>query len=447
MPNLTPFHLDLRFKEVVPQQDGSLVLRGYASTYETDRDREAVTPEALKKAVAQYLANPILLLQHDPDKPIGKITSATVDDKGLFVEALVSPPVAEWAREAYQKIKDGVFRAFSIGGLFQKLKNAIIGMDLMEISVVSVPANPTALFEVAEKSAKLGASPADVPGVKAGGNLTALLDYWREQMGGGEGQEGDFDACVEALSKHDEIDDPKALCAWLHQQATGSSPGHAPGENAAKVRHRKQLPAGPVAATGEDGDAPEGSYEDLHQDLMRAAWQMFGTQVNCGYGCSCCQSTYADPYGPIGGYGCGCGMNSMGGNCCPCALQINATFPTFTIVQVCDGADIDYYQVEYTLGADGEPVLGTYREVQLAYVPGAPDDEKHIVIADGKVIQLPRNLRRNGAGAAVGQKHPARLTKVQHDKLSAALKVVSEVFAELESKLDEQTEEEPAKAR
>lgn len=73
------------------------------------------------------------------------------------------------------------------------------------------------------------------PEVKAKeGDLDALLDYWRGQMGGGQGEAGDFDACVAALSKHPEIDNPEALCAWLHHEVTGAWPGHAPAEEEAK---------------------------------------------------------------------------------------------------------------------------------------------------------------------------------------------------------------------
>jgi hypothetical protein len=61
--------------------------------------------------------------------------------------------------------------------------------------------------------------------IKAG-NLEALLDYWRDRFDGGH--PGDFDECVSTLN--DKVDDPPALCAWLHHEATGYWPGQAPGE-------------------------------------------------------------------------------------------------------------------------------------------------------------------------------------------------------------------------
>jgi len=62
------------------------------------------------------------------------------------------------------------------------------------------------------------------------GNLEALLDYWKDRFDGGH--PGDFDDCVDTLT--DKVDNPQALCAWLHHEATGYWPGHAPSEESDK---------------------------------------------------------------------------------------------------------------------------------------------------------------------------------------------------------------------
>jgi hypothetical protein len=61
-----------------------------------------------------------------------------------------------------------------------------------------------------------------------------LLRYWTEGAGADAinwGEDGDFDRCVDLLSKYVDDSVVKGLCANLHMQATGASPGHAPGES------------------------------------------------------------------------------------------------------------------------------------------------------------------------------------------------------------------------
>jgi HK97 family phage portal protein len=74
--------------------------------------------------------------------------------------------------------------------------------------------------------------PADAgqPAAKGGkrGNVAALQKYWNNRFG--EGKPGDFDACVSTLRGKPGIDNPDALCAWWHKEATGFWPGHAPAE-------------------------------------------------------------------------------------------------------------------------------------------------------------------------------------------------------------------------
>jgi len=66
--------------------------------------------------------------------------------------------------------------------------------------------------------------------VELKGNLATLMNYWHKRMGNGGGQGGDYMACVNALTGKPHIDDAHALCAWIHVQATGKTPGHAANE-------------------------------------------------------------------------------------------------------------------------------------------------------------------------------------------------------------------------
>lgn len=131
-------------------------IEGYASTKDKDRGHDIVDPQAFKNALDLYMTNPIVLLQHNMNKPIGVVTEATIDENGLYIKARITQDV-DWVISA---IKNGVLRAFSIG---YKIKdnefleeetsdgrdyaNIIKDLELFEISVVSVPMNAYSLMK------------------------------------------------------------------------------------------------------------------------------------------------------------------------------------------------------------------------------------------------------------------------------------------------------------
>jgi hypothetical protein len=53
---------------------------------------------------------------------------------------------------------------------------------------------------------------------KQRGNIENIIAAWGAWA-------GSFDKCVDALSGKEGIEDPKALCAWLHHEAEGTWPG------------------------------------------------------------------------------------------------------------------------------------------------------------------------------------------------------------------------------
>ncbi len=133
-------------------QEQSIFIEGYASTVDRDRSGDIVSAAAWSKGLENYLKNPIILAQHDYDDPIGRMVEHKVDSKGLWIKARISA-----AAEVYGLIKDKVLTAFSIG--FRVLDAdydqeadvfMIKELELMEISVVSVPCNQNTLFSLAK---------------------------------------------------------------------------------------------------------------------------------------------------------------------------------------------------------------------------------------------------------------------------------------------------------
>ena len=149
------FHWSSTFKALNEDDDGSVNIKGYASTNHSDRAGDCIDHEAWTKngGLDNFKGNPIILFNHDYNKPIGRATSLEVTDKGLELGAKISKS----AGDIKDLIKDGVLGAFSVGFRVKdadylketdgyKIKDA----ELFEVSVVSVPCNQAAMFSIAK---------------------------------------------------------------------------------------------------------------------------------------------------------------------------------------------------------------------------------------------------------------------------------------------------------
>lgn len=132
---------------------------GYGSVFGVvDSYRERVEKGAFVESLKKKM--PKLLLQHRPDRVIGKFLEAYEDEKGLYVKGRLNLNVQD-AREAYHLIKDGSFSGMSIGfnvrqheveketGVVKLLK-----IDLWEVSLVTFPANEDANVESVKTAPK-----------------------------------------------------------------------------------------------------------------------------------------------------------------------------------------------------------------------------------------------------------------------------------------------------
>ena len=149
------FNLTSTFKTHT-EKDGSASIRGMASTSDFDRAGDSISPDAWNKSggLNNFKKNPIILFNHDYDRPIGRATGLDVTDKGLELEAKISKSAPDGVCDL---VKDGVLGAFSVGF---RVKDAdyieetdglmIKDAELFEVSVVSVPCNQAATFSLAK---------------------------------------------------------------------------------------------------------------------------------------------------------------------------------------------------------------------------------------------------------------------------------------------------------
>ena len=147
------FNLTSVFK-AQPTDDGTVKIQGYASTNDTDRAGDVIEKDAwLQGGLDNFKNNPILLFNHDYNTPIGKATGLEVTDRGLKIDGIISKSAGKIA----DMVKEGILGAFSVGF---RVKDAdyieetdglrIKDAELFEVSVVSVPANQSAVFSVAK---------------------------------------------------------------------------------------------------------------------------------------------------------------------------------------------------------------------------------------------------------------------------------------------------------
>jgi HK97 family phage prohead protease/HK97 family phage major capsid protein len=149
------FNLTSTFKALEQDDDGSVTISGYASTKDFDRAGDSISAEAWTKGgLANFEKNPIILFNHNYDKPIGRAIGLKVTDQGLEMKAKISKSAPDHVAEL---VKEGILGAFSVGF---RVKDAdyiketdglmIKDAELFEVSVVSVPCNQAATFSLAK---------------------------------------------------------------------------------------------------------------------------------------------------------------------------------------------------------------------------------------------------------------------------------------------------------
>jgi len=141
-------------EERVREDGDSLTISGLASNFDLDREGDRMARSAFDRGLQRYLTeNPILLYSHRPSMPMGMVTKAFVDEAGLHVEArLPKPEAGTEAANVWRLVKQGIVRAFSVGGLFKRSVVAgvktITDVDLREISIAPLGVVSGALFSV-----------------------------------------------------------------------------------------------------------------------------------------------------------------------------------------------------------------------------------------------------------------------------------------------------------
>jgi len=134
------------------EEEGVFTFEGFASTFgNEDLDSDIIDRGAFRNSLAKR--TPKLLWQHSMDEPLGVFTLIEERETGLFVKAKMPLEDTFVSGRVKPQINIGSITSMSIGffiveATFNRDENIrmIHEVELFEISLVSIPANPQAVI-------------------------------------------------------------------------------------------------------------------------------------------------------------------------------------------------------------------------------------------------------------------------------------------------------------
>ena len=128
---------------------------GYAAVFgRPDRGGDVVRAGAFARSLRRPAKAVPLLWQHEAGRPIGRIDYLKEDRRGLRVIAQLSESAA--GREAAALLKEGAVTGLSFGYRVREAQGAapreLIDVDLVEVSLVTLPMQPKARVHALERS-------------------------------------------------------------------------------------------------------------------------------------------------------------------------------------------------------------------------------------------------------------------------------------------------------
>lgn len=129
-------------------------ITGYASTFvgttKADRDGDYIMNGAFREFLPEYKTNPVILIDHrnSSHEIAGSFDKISEDTRGLAVDGRISN--APGLTDIRFKLVEKHLKTLSIGGLFYFIEDGrgIEKVRLFEVSLVAVPSNQDALFQV-----------------------------------------------------------------------------------------------------------------------------------------------------------------------------------------------------------------------------------------------------------------------------------------------------------
>mgnify|MGYP006935476780 CR=1 FL=1 len=138
----------MKQKHIVAQvkavKENGTITGAIGSSQTVDRDNDILVQTGWE--LENFKKSPVLLWSHDPwSLPVGTVTDIKVQDGQLVFDAKFAT-FDEFGNRVWEMVKNGMLTSFSVGFVpkMQDNDGRITQMELLEISVVNIPANTEA---------------------------------------------------------------------------------------------------------------------------------------------------------------------------------------------------------------------------------------------------------------------------------------------------------------
>lgn len=221
------FELDIQ-KARENEKSGKWIVEGLASTTDLDMQDDIVHQKAINAAASDLKTNSTVLYNHDVNRPIGKVLDSKAINGGIWIKVMIS----KLEKELWGKIKEGILNKFSIRGKIldakkkwvkelKKWVKVILGMQLAEVSMVSVPANPEAkalrwyigksLHDFYDDGNDLEIFKGDEK------EMSDIFDNFTEELLKSEPEETDNSETIEKQENNEEIEKASGILGMLEE--------------------------------------------------------------------------------------------------------------------------------------------------------------------------------------------------------------------------------------
>ncbi len=234
------------YADITKFDEEKRLVYGYASTEMLDSQGEKVSKAAIEDALDDYMKFANIREMHQLSA-VGVAQEATLDDKGLYVIGKVVDDAA------WRKVKEGVYKGFSIGGKkLVKVDGTITKVRLSEISLVDRPANPETVFTM-YKAAEPPEMKKGMYSVAVFASILDALNDLRNSAGWEAQAEGDASAVPTKLK-----DAVNGLSAILQEMVS---------EETKELTSDGEAPAGDMTMAAKAGDLSKAGARNSKDDM------------------------------------------------------------------------------------------------------------------------------------------------------------------------------------